>query len=67
MLTSTPLPKAQTHEAHAELSLAESREKETKVHLTIQYPSKTIRKVLKDDYAVRRLCMALQRKLPGQC
>ena len=35
-----------------ELSLPESGDKETKVHLTVEYASKTIRKELKDDYAV---------------
>lgn len=52
MFTSTPLRKTETHTDLTELSFEESREKETKVHLSVEYPSKTIRKELKDDYAV---------------
>ena len=55
MYTSTPLRnyKEETQMQHRiELSLPESGDKETKVHLTVEYASKTIRKELKDDYAV---------------
>ena len=52
MFTSTSFHKAKTHEAHSKLSPPESREKETKVHLLVEYLSKTIRKELKDDYSV---------------
>ena len=52
MFTSAPLRKTETHTDLTELSFEKSREKETKVHLTVKYPSKTIRKELKDDYAV---------------
>ena len=51
MFTSTPRRKCESHQSK-ELSFPEPQEKETKVYLKVEYPSKSINKELKDDNAV---------------
>ena len=55
-LTSTPINKAKTPHSLPDFEQTETEsvpvEKKTKVSLTVQYPSKTIRKELIDDFAI---------------